>query len=94
VIVSTTRVAIHPDKRSEFFQTVRRLVEPIRGTKGCLTFRLYIDAADENSSLLMGEWETEFDFNTYLHSNDFAILRGAITVLSDRCDELRALVTR
>jgi quinol monooxygenase YgiN len=94
VIVSTTRVTIRPDKRSEFFQTVRRLVDTIKDTKGCLTFRLYIDAADENSSLLMSEWESELALNNYIHSNDFAILRGAITVLSTRCDELRALVTR
>jgi hypothetical protein len=56
-------------------------------------FRHYIDASDENSSLLMAEWETDSDLNNYLRSNDFAILRGAITLLSTRCTDFRALVT-
>jgi hypothetical protein len=55
-------------------------------------FRHYVDALDENSSLLMAEWETDSDLNNYLRSNDFAILRGAITLLSFRCTEFRALV--
>jgi quinol monooxygenase YgiN len=62
-------------------------------TRGCVTFRCYVDAADENSSLLVGEWESESHLNNYLRSNDFAILRGAITVLSERSTDIRALVT-
>ena len=84
MIVSATRITVHPDKRGEFFQTIKRLVEPINAAKGCRTFRLYFDATDENSSLLMGEWETEVDLSNYLRSNDFAILRGAIRVLSTK----------
>jgi quinol monooxygenase YgiN len=92
VIVYTTRITVHPDKRTEFFQTIGRLLEPIKSAKGCLTFCCYVDSEDENSSLLMGEWESEFDLNNCLHSNYFAILRGAITVLSVRCSDFRALV--
>lgn len=93
MIVNTTRVTVHPDKRAEFLQTIGRLAEPIKGAKGCLRFCFYVDAADENSSLLMSEWETEFDLNNHLRSNDFAILRGAITVLGTRCTDFRAQVT-
>lgn len=93
VVVNTTRITVHPSKRREFFQTMKRLVEPIKSAKGCLTFRFYIDAVDENSSLLIGEWETESDLNDYLRSSDFAILRGAITVLSIGCTEFKAWVT-
>ena len=66
------------------------MLEPIKRIKGCLNFRLYVDPADENSSLLMSEWETESDLNNYLRSHDFAILHGAITVLSQGSDDLRA----
>lgn len=93
VVVNTTRITVHPSKRREFFQTMKRLVEPIKSAKGCLTFRFYIDAVDENSSLLISEWETESDLNDYLRSSDFAILRGAITVLSIGCTEFKAWVT-
>ena len=91
MIVNTSRITIYPEKRAEFLQTVAELIEPIKGSKGCLTFHLYVDITDENSSLLIGEWETESDLNDYLHSADFAILHGAITVLSRRCSDFKAI---
>ena len=94
MIVRTTKVTVHPEKRGEFLQTIRRLAEPIKSAKGCLTFSFYVDAADENSSLLVSEWDSEWDLNNYLQSDDFAILRGAINVLSSRCVESKAVVPR
>jgi len=70
-----------------------RLLGPIKNVKGCRNIRFYLDAADENSSLLLSEWETESDLNRYLRSNDFAILRGAIRVLSVTSTDSKALVT-
>jgi quinol monooxygenase YgiN len=93
VIVNTTRITVSPEKRTELLQTIGRLLEPIKGAKGCRTFRYYLDTTDENSSLLMSEWETESDYSNCFRSDDFAILRGAITVLSIRSIDSEALVT-
>jgi len=90
MVVNTSRITVYPEKRAEFFQTVTQLLEHIKRLKGCLTFHLYVDPADENSSLLMSEWETELDLNNYLHSTDFAILHGAITVLSSHSSDVSA----
>ena len=79
MIVNATRITLNPDKRTEFFQTIGRLLENVNPPKGCRTFHIYI------------EWETESDLNRYLSSNDFAILRGAITVLSIRSVDCKAL---
>ena len=92
MIVNASRITVYPEKRAEFFQTVGQLLEPIKGAKGCMAFRLYVDTTDENSSLLIGEWETDSDLNNYLHSTDHAILHGAITVLSRRSTDLKATV--
>ena len=93
MIVNTTKIFVQPDKRIEFFQTVDRLLDPIKSAKGCKTFHFYLDATDPNSTLLVSEWETQADLDNYLESNDFAILRGAITVLSIRSVDSRAHVT-
>src|SRR4030095_11648379 len=92
MIVTTTTISVQPEKRTELFQTISVLVDQINRARGCVMFRHYIDASDENSSLLMSEWETDSDLNNYLRSNDFAILRGAITLLSTRSTDFRALV--
>src|SRR4030095_2512790 len=93
VIVTTTIFSVEPEKRTELFQTLGVLINQLNGTHGCIMFRHYIDASDENSSLLMAEWETDSDLNNYLRSDDFAILRGAITLFSTRCTDFRPLVT-
>ena len=93
MIVKTTRIMVKPEKRTELVQTINRLVGPIKNVKGCRTIRFYLDAADENSSLLLSEWETESDLDRHIHSNDFAILRGAIMVLSAGTTESKAYVT-
>ena len=92
MIVSTTRITVTPEKRREFFQTINQILEPIRASKGCLSFNVYVDSCDENSSLVVSEWDTEADMSIHLHSSDFAILRGAMAVLGIRIDEYRALI--
>jgi|SRR6185369_8142045 len=82
VIVNTTRITVRPENRNELFQTIRPLLEPIRNEKGCLTYHFYVDDTDENSSVLIGEWETSEDWHNHLRSRDFAVLLGAITILS------------
>ena len=92
MIINTTRITVQPEQRTELFQTIGRLVEPSKDAKGCRAFRFYLDTADQNSSLLVSEWETESDLDNYLHSDDFAILRGAIRVLGIHAIDSKALV--
>lgn len=93
VIVKTTKITVKPEKRIELAQTIGRLLGPIKNVKGCRNIKFYFDATDENSSLLLSEWESESDLNRYLGSNDFAILRGAIMVLSVGTTDYKALIT-
>lgn len=93
MILKTTRIVVKPEKRVELAQTIGRLLGPIKDVKGCRTIRFYFDAADQNSSLLLSEWESESDLDRYLRSNDFAILRGAIMVLSVGSTDSKAFVT-
>jgi quinol monooxygenase YgiN len=92
VIVNTARITVKPDKRLEFLQTIKQLLDPIKSAKGCVAFNVYIDAVDENSSLLVSEWDTEADLNRHQSSDDFAVLRGAVAALSSGAHEFTALV--
>ena len=93
MILKTTRITVKAEKRVELAQTISRLLGPIKDVKGCRGIRFYFDAVDQNSSLLLSEWETESDLDRYLRSNDFAILRGAIMVLSVASTDSKAFVT-
>ena len=92
VIVNTTRIQVLPENRNEFMQTVCPLLEPIRREKGCMSYRIFVDATDQNASLLVGEWQTQNDYTNHLHSKGYGILMGAITVLGvPNCVECRLL---
>ena len=93
MILKTTRITVKAEKRVELAQTIGRLLGPIKDVKGCRAIGFYLDAVDQNSSLLLSEWETESDLDRYLRSNDFKILRGAIMVLSVGSSDSKAFVT-
>jgi len=67
--------------RSELFQTIMTLQEPVKTEKGCLSSRFYQDLADHNSSILVEEWETKEDWENHLRSRDCAVFLGAVRVL-------------
>jgi quinol monooxygenase YgiN len=92
MVLNTSSITVYPEKRTEFLQTVAELLAQIKGSAGCREFRLYVDVSDENSSLLLGEWETERDLDNYLKSTDHAILHGAIMVLGKKSTDLKAVV--
>jgi quinol monooxygenase YgiN len=69
--------------RTELLQTIQTLLPQIRAEKGCVTFRYYFDPEDENTFVLIGEWDTQMAWYQYLQSEEFSILLGAIDILTE-----------
>ncbi len=84
IIVNTTRVTVRPENRQELCQTIWSLLAPIRSEKGCLSYHFYEEAGDENSFVLIGEWETQADWDNHYKSDNFAVLLGSIMILGIR----------
>lgn len=82
MIVSTTHIYIAPENRRELFQTILPLLDPIRSERGCVAYRCYVELTDENSAMLISEWEAQADWENYLSSSDCAILLGALNALA------------
>jgi len=81
-VVSTASISVRPENRKELCLTVASLLNPIRREPGCVGYRFYVEAGDENSFLLMGEWENREALNQHLESQNFAVLIGSITLLA------------
>jgi len=81
-VVSTASISVRPENKKELCLTVASLLNPIRREPGCLSYRFYAEAGDENSFLLMGEWESREALNRHLESKNFAVLMGSITLLA------------
>jgi quinol monooxygenase YgiN len=81
-VITTASITVRPENRKELCLTVASLLNPIRQEPGCNAFKFYGEAGDENSFLLMGEWETREALNQHLESNSFAVLMGSILLLA------------
>lgn len=84
LMVSNTAITVHPENRKEFFQTVSSISSKIRREKGCISFRLYEEAGNENSLLLVGEWDDRSFWERHCEGENFAILHGSVQVLTIR----------
>ena len=81
MIMTTTRMTVSTANRNELFQTILTLLTPLRNEKGCLSSRFYLDSSDDNSAMLVEEWETHEDWDHHLQSKDCAVFMGAVSVL-------------
>ena len=81
-VVTTATISVRPENRKELCLTVASLLNPIRQEPGCLAYKFYGEAGDDNSFLLMGEWRTRDALNRHLDSNNFAVLIGSIMLLA------------
>lgn len=80
-IFDLTRITVPPEKRTELCQTISSLIDPVQREKGCLTYHFYAEAEDENTFVLIGEWETRDAWSDHLKSDNFAVLLGSISLL-------------
>jgi quinol monooxygenase YgiN len=82
VTIATTRLTVPPHRRKEFFQSISTLADHIRHDRGCLGYHLYEESGDENSLILIEEWESRRHWAAHRNGANFAVLLGVISVLS------------
>ena len=80
-LVTATYLTIRPESRREFFQTIVPLTKRILRERGCVNSRLYEEMGDENSLMLVEEWEAESEWKDHRTSENFAVLLGLANVL-------------
>ena len=74
-IFVTLRMIVRPEKRSDFLETMRGMLEPARVESGCLSYRLYEDVEDRNAFVLVEEWKTQKDLERHIRTdNQFRLL--------------------
>ena len=85
-IVSAIRTIVRPENRKELCLTISSLLSLIRDEEGCRGYRFYGESGDQNSFVLIGEWETRDAWDHHLNSKNFAVLVGSLRLLSQLSD--------
>lgn len=83
MITMTQNFIVLPKNRREFLQTISALIVHTRKMKGCLILKGYHDSEDENSFVLISEWESQGDLDNYIHSEIFEVLLGTKSLLAE-----------
>jgi quinol monooxygenase YgiN len=83
-IISSARITVRPEHRRELCLTISALLDRIRHEKGCRTYSFYGEVEDQNSLILIGEWDTLAAWENHLKSDDFAVLIGSVKLLGAR----------
>lgn len=71
MVIMTTRMSVSARWKDELASALRGMLEPVRHESGCLSFDLYIDTEDDDTYMLVEEWETKEDFDRHLRSGDY-----------------------
>lgn len=72
---------VFPQKREEFLQAVQSLQYDLKQGQGLSSSILYQDVDDPEQFHLINEWEKDQDYDSYLRSEQFRVLMGALKVL-------------
>ena len=87
-ILSTLKMIVQPERRSDLLETMRGMLEPARVERGCLSYRLYEDVEDRNAFVLVEEWETQQDIERHIRTDNQRRLLALMDLLSEQ-PELR-----
>ncbi|MFH2043680.1 MAG: antibiotic biosynthesis monooxygenase family protein [Pseudomonadota bacterium] len=81
MILVTTRMKVHSEKRMELSQTITSLSGSIRMEKGCRRCDFFQSIEDENRLFLLEEWDTRENLMAHLNSEHYKVLEGAMILL-------------
>ena len=82
MIIFTVTINVLQDRQKELIQTVRSLSKAVSSEKGFVDQGMYRNLEDENSILMVEQWETKDDLDEHLRSHSFGVLMGALNVLA------------
>ena len=80
------RAEVEPYQRHELMQMFRETSRADQLTRGCLGRRVYEEAHSPTNLLLVEQWSDKAAMNSYLSSDQFRALIGAVKVLGKLLD--------
>lgn len=86
MIIMIIRIDVRRPKQKELLQTIAELTECQRNLSGFRDMRIQMDADNDHRLTLLEEWDTAADVTTYMQSEYFQILRGALRVLTESAE--------
>jgi quinol monooxygenase YgiN len=83
-VLAMVKMTVFPKKRTELLQTLETLKNSTcKANLGCVEYRFYQEGENENTLILILEWQTQEKLAAYQNSDQYKILMGAISLLCE-----------
>ena len=86
MVIITMEIEVPYLKTKEFLQTMLVIIQRIRLEHGCIECDLLKDVSEENRYRLVGKWKGKDELNNHLRSEEFSVVRGAMSILENKPD--------
>jgi quinol monooxygenase YgiN len=81
-VFALVKLMTSPKKRTELLQTLETLRNSTcKPDSGCIGYRFFQEGENENSIILILEWQTQEKLIAFQNSDQYKILLGAISLL-------------
>lgn len=82
MMLITINMIVRPEKSRELLITLQELTEEMKRAHGFLEARVSSQPSQPEALTFIEHWATQRDADAYLRSDDFAILHGALELLT------------
>ena len=86
MVIVIIKMSALPEKRLELKQTLQALTESTRRETGCLSHSVFQDIENDNRFSLVQTWENQAVLDNHLRSDEFTVLMGARSRLSQSAE--------
>lgn len=81
-VLAIVKMTVFPKKCQELLQTLEILKNTTcQAGSGCLECRFYKERGDENTIIMIMEWQTQEKLEAYQNTDLFKVLQGAASLL-------------
>jgi quinol monooxygenase YgiN len=83
MMTATMRMTVKPERRNDFLESIKGMLEPTRVKRGSISYRLYEDIEDRNTFALIEEWKTREDFENHVRTDTYRQLLALMELLGE-----------
>ena len=84
MISFTLRIKVQADRRTDFLDTARMIIEPMLVLPGCESCRVSQDLNDMDIAILVEEWQSREDFEKHIRSDEFRVVLSLMELSSEK----------
>ena len=83
MIIVILKMVVRPEKRDDLIEIIRGVLEPTRVEKGCLDYHLYQDFEDVNTFVILEQWVSQQDLESFVRSDSYRQLLAVMDLLAE-----------